>query len=285
MKVVRLFERLPSFLILGFSLVLIGIVGLIDYVIKIDISLSIFDLLPIILITWFVSPKWGFVSSVLSNLSWLIAALNSKVYKCNWHPYWDVSVRFSFFIIIVCLLTALKQSYEVQKQLARTDFLTGLVNRQFFLEILQLESKRSLRSQKPFTLAYLDVDNFKSINDRHGHHYGDNLLKFIAQKTKQEIRATDTFARLGGDEFALLLPETDYESAQIVLKKVFLCYQQTNQAEFSPLGLSIGAITFTQPLDSISQMLQRVDLLMYQVKQSGKNHFKHELAASVSSFN
>ncbi|BAU66307.1 diguanylate cyclase [Stanieria sp. NIES-3757] len=277
MKIINFINRLPPRLILFFSLILIGLIGAIDYVIKIDIALSIFYLVPITLITWFVNQKWGVISSVGSSISWFIADLHVKVYDYWWLPYWNVSVRLGFFIITVSLLATLKKSYEYQKQLARTDFLTGLMNRNFFLELLQLESLRSLRYQRPLTLVYLDLDDFKLINDRHGHHCGDNLLKLITQTIQKEIRTTDIFARFGGDEFALLLPETNYESAQIVLKRISLCCQQITQAELSLVGLSMGAITFIQPLNSISEMLHKVDLLMYEVKQAGKNNFKHEL--------
>ncbi|GAB4235083.1 MAG: hypothetical protein Kow0049_19350 [Stanieria sp.] len=277
MKIINFLNRLPPRLILYFSLVLIGLISAIDYVIKIDIALSIFYLVPITLITWFVNQKWGMIGSVASSISWFIADLQVKVDDYWWLPYWNVLVRLGFFIITVSLLAALKKSYEYQKQLARTDSLTRLINRNSFLEILQLESFRSLRYQRPFTLAYLDIDDFKLINDHYGHSHGDSLLKLITQAIQKQIRATDTLARLGGDEFALLLPETNYESAQIVLQRVSSCCQQTTQSEFSLVGLSIGAITFVQPLDSIGQMLQKVDLLMYEVKKGGKNNFKHEL--------
>ncbi|WP_051036080.1 GGDEF domain-containing protein [Stanieria cyanosphaera] len=142
----------------------------------------------------------------MSTISWFIADLHANVYDYFWLPYWNASVRLGFFLITASLLAALKQAYEEQQKLARTDFLTELINRNFFLELLQLESLRSLRYQRPFTLAYLDIDDFKLINDRYGHHHGDKLLKIITQTIKKEIRATDIFARLVGDEFALLLP-------------------------------------------------------------------------------
>lgn len=277
MKIINFLNRLPPKLILYLSFILIGLIGAIDYVIKIDIALSIFYLVPITLITWFVNQRWGIISSLGSSVSWFIADLNASIYDYWWLPYWNALVRLGFFLITVYLLAALKQAYEYQKQLAQTDSLTGLINRHFFLELLQLESLRSLRYQRHLTLAYIDLDNFKLINDLYGHHCGDKLLKLITQAIKQEIRNTDIFARLGGDEFALLLPETNYESAQIILKRISYCCQQTIQSEFSSVGLSIGAITFIQPLNSISGMLHKVDLLMYEVKKAGKNNFKHEL--------
>ncbi len=84
---------------------------------------------------------------------------------------------------------------------------------------MRLEYKRSLRYGHCLTLAYLDLDNFKEINDRLGHYAGDKLLRLIAQTIQKQIRETDTIARIGGDELALLLPETNYETGQAKLKR------------------------------------------------------------------
>lgn len=107
---------------------------------------------------------------------------------------------------MVHLLSELKKAYEREKILAHTDGLTKVYNRRYFLDILSLEAKRSIRYNHYLTLAYFDVDNFKPINDNLGHTQGDKLLCLIATTVKKNIRQTDIVARLGGDEFALLLP-------------------------------------------------------------------------------
>jgi diguanylate cyclase (GGDEF)-like protein len=123
---------------------------------------------------------------------------------------------------------------------------------------LQAEINRSRRYKHSLTLAYIDLDNFKQVNDRFGHSTGDLLLKLIVEIASQNIRNTDLFGRMGGDEFVLLLPETNYQAARIVLTRV-------------------QAITFINQPNSSEAMLERVDKLMYQVKNSGKNRIEHNL--------
>jgi diguanylate cyclase (GGDEF)-like protein len=142
---------------------------------------------------------------------------------------------------------------------------------------LQAEINRSRRYKHSLTLAYIDLDNFKQVNDRFGHSTGDLLLKLIVEIASQNIRNTDLFGRMGGDEFVLLLPETNYQAARIVLTRVQQDLLKTMTERSWPVGFSIGAITFINQPNSSEAMLERVDKLMYQVKNSGKNRIEHNL--------
>src|SRR6185312_6159583 len=104
--------------------------------------------------------------------------------------------------------------------LARIDALTGVANGRTFYDLARVELCRFQRTGRPFTVAYLDLDNFKQVNDRLGHPAGDDLLRRVAQVLRDNTRVLDVPARLGGDEFALLLPETDAEDALPVLSKL-----------------------------------------------------------------
>ena len=143
------------------------------------------------------------------------------------------------------------------------------------METLELEYQRSLRYDRPFTLAYLDLDNFKQINDRFGHQTGDKLLKIVAQTMQKHIRQIDTAARLGGDEFALLLPETNYENGRVVLNRLQKSIMDAIAA-YSPVSLSIGALTFIDLPDTVDKTINNVDSLMYKVKKDGKNDLIHQ---------
>ncbi len=110
-----------------------------------------------------------------------------------------------------------------------------------------------------------------------GHIKGDELLCLIAHTVRNSIRETDIFARLGGDEFALLLPETDYQPAQLVLQRLQKKLSKAAKENSFEVDFSIGAATFLELPKSIDNMLERVDRLMYQVKNSGKNGLKHQL--------
>lgn len=283
MKIINYLAKLPILSIVALSLALIIIIGIIDYLIVIDISLSIFYLIPITILTWLVNQKAGIIGSIISIGLWLNADLHAKTYPYTWIICWNTSVRLGYFlsaVYLLCLLVNYKKAYKNQQKLASTDTLTGLTNRSLFFKLLQQETWRSLRYQRPLTLVYLDLDNFKLINDRYGHEAGDRLLQLIAKTMKKELRATDTIARLGGDEFAIFLPETNYESAQVVLKKLHHYCLQATQTKFLEIGFSIGAITFSQPWSSTSQMLAQVDSLMYEVKKTGKNNIKHVLVSN-----
>lgn len=107
-----------------------------------------------------------------------------------------------------------------EQELARIDPLTHVSNRRAFYELAEIEIVRARRNGCPLSVAYMDVDNFKFVNDDLGHATGDLVLVTIASTLRSELRASDIVARLGGDEFAILLPETDAESAQAVLDKL-----------------------------------------------------------------
>ena len=265
----------PKILTIGILSVLV--IGLIDYLITIDISLSICYLIPIFIVTRYVARTPGVLLSIVSGIIWYVAEYTAKTDSSVLLLLWNTLVILTVFLIVVYLLSALKDAYEREKDLARIDGLTQIYNRRYFLEILRVESKRALRYQRCLTLVYIDVDNFKLVNDNFGHVRGDELLCLIANTVRNSLRETDIFARLGGDEFALLLPETDYQPAELVLQRIHQKLTQTAQDNSFDVGFSMGAITFLKSPDSVDRMLEQVDHLMYQVKNSGKDGLKHQL--------
>lgn len=210
MEILRYLETKPksSWLLAGF--VLIAITGVIDFLSGYEYSFSVFYVLPIAVITWASNKKIGLLAAFCSVIVWLAAELHAgKTYQHEFVPIWNTFIRFFLFLVIVLLLTALKTLLEQERTCAYTDFLTSAVNSRHFYQLIQVEYRRSIRSQEPLTLAYIDIDNFKRVNDKFGHVAGDELLKVFADTIKLHIRKTDTLARLGGDEFAILFPNTD----------------------------------------------------------------------------
>lgn len=276
---IKYVERQPPWFFIVIGLLLILIISVIDYLTGVDISLSIFYLVPIVFVTWFVNKCAGYFYSFLSTTLWFISDNIAKVYLHFLVSYWNAGVRLVIFMIITWLLAALKEAYEREKQLARTDALTEIWNRRFFLELLQAETLRARRYKHPLTLAYIDVDNFKMVNDHLGHSSGDKLLYIIAETIQNHVRATDIIARIGGDEFVLLLPETGYEGAQAIVQRVRqkLLALEAVQTQFSFVGFSIGIVTFIHLPNSIETILEQADNLMYAIKKSGKNRLEHQL--------
>lgn len=166
----------------------------------------------------------------------------------------------------------LQEALEKEKELARLDSLTGLANRRAFYEVLEMEQKRARRYELPLTVAYLDVDNFKKINDSSGHALGDSVLAAVAQTIKNNIRSTDTVARLGGDEFAVLLPETEAAAAETALRKVQDKLRAQMRERGWTISFSIGVASFLCPPDSLDDIIRTADEVMYAVKTSGKNN-------------
>jgi diguanylate cyclase (GGDEF)-like protein/PAS domain S-box-containing protein len=165
----------------------------------------------------------------------------------------------------------LQAALESEKSLSRVDFLTGIPNRRMFHQALSMEGKRSRRYLRPVTLVYIDVDNFKQINDLRGHAVGDDLLKLVGSVLETTVRSTDTAARLGGDEFAVLLPETDEAAAAVIVAKVQHNLQTAIRPRGWPVTFSFGVVTFPVALESTEEMIKRADEFMYEAKRSGKS--------------
>ncbi|MCL1466058.1 GGDEF domain-containing protein [Argonema galeatum] len=275
-KIIRYLENKPKYFLIGLGLLLVLILGFIDYIIPRDISVSIFYLIPICITTWFAGEKAGIVISIASTIAWFIAnkTLEEAPSSSAIH-YWNASVRLGFFLTVTYLLSELRSARQKEKTLARTDPTTGVANRQLFSELATLEIKRARRYGHPFTLAYIDVDDFKNINKYGSYQIGDRLLLTLAQTIKKTIRDTDILARIGGDEFALLLPGIGYETAHTVIARVQQQLVDTMDENKWPATFSIGAITFLNPPDSVDEIVEKADYLMYCIKNEGKNRIEH----------
>ncbi|MCK7506617.1 MAG: GGDEF domain-containing protein [Desulfobacterales bacterium] len=129
------------------------------------------------------------MASLVSACAWIGAdVLDGHPYSHIYIPVWNTFIRFSFFIIITLLLSSLKSYMEREKELSRIDYLTGAVNARLFYELVQAEIDRFQRYERPFTLAYMDLDNFKSVNDQFGHSIGDQVLKIVVSSTRKYLR-------------------------------------------------------------------------------------------------
>ncbi len=257
---------------LGLGFILILLLGVVDYYSGFEFSFSIFYLAPIVLVTWRVGRTAGLVFSFLGALTWFVAdAAAGHLYSSAFIYSWNTIMRLGFFLIISTLLTVLRRELQLQRDLARQDFLTGTANPRHFYDIAQMELHRVRRHGRPCTTAYIDLDNFKAVNDRLGHLAGDNVLRVVADCLKANVRVTDTVARIGGDEFVLFFPETEQDGARTVLTKIRDCLTRKMEENDWPVGFSIGVLTFLSTPSTVDEMIRLADGLMYAVKQSGKN--------------
>jgi len=133
------------------------------------------------------------------------------------------------------------------------------------------ELVRANRSNRPISLAYIDLDGFKQVNDSLGHKAGDHLLQIVAQTFQSTIRKTDLAGRLGGDEFAILFPNTDQAGAHCIMQRLKHFFQERMKQLRMDVTLSAGVISFVSLPDSVDEMIHKVDTLMYKAKTSDKN--------------
>jgi diguanylate cyclase (GGDEF)-like protein len=277
MKLIDILTKLPQYIITVLALFLCVLVGVADAISGPVYSLVPFYLIPVVLAAWFVGRNAGYLLSCVSSLAWLVAEMVGRQnYKFDIAMYWNDFMELMLFLMTSVVVSALKGALEREKAIARTDLLTGMPNRRHYFELIAGEIKRNHRYNDPFSVAYLDIDNFKTVNDTMGHEEGDNLLRLVATTIAAAIRETDTVARLGGDEFALLLPETAEVSALAAVTKV----QQQLKGEVEscwPITFSIGLVTYLKSPTTIDEVIGRADRLMYEVKEESKDALHREV--------
>ncbi|MBT3055152.1 MAG: diguanylate cyclase [Candidatus Thiodiazotropha sp. (ex Codakia orbicularis)] len=153
---------------------------------------------------------------------------------------------------------------------ASTDALTGIYNRQCFEQKLKHEIEKSLRYKRPLTTIMFDIDNFKRINDKHGHIAGDTVLKEISVLIKDALRDSDIFARWGGEEFIILSTETDIDGGRQLAKKMLDLINEKEFTVVQKISASFGVTEFGAE-DSMESLVKRVDNAMLEAKRQGKN--------------
>lgn len=270
-------DKLPWFVVMTAALCICTAVGVIDGVSGPDYSLVPFYLAPVVLAAWFAGKKGGYFLSFTSSMAWLLAEIiGGKYHNFDFAMYWNDAMKLVLFLLTATVVSALKGALDRENVISRTDHLTGMPNRRNYYELVAAEIKRNHRYKDPFTIAYLDIDNFKAINDTKGHAEGDRLLRKVADVIAAAIRETDTVARIGGDEFALLLPETSGDSAMTVAAKV----RQQLKAKIEvrwPVSFSMGMVTYLKSPATIDEVIGRADRLMYAVKEDCKDALRCEI--------
>jgi diguanylate cyclase (GGDEF)-like protein len=280
MKLVEKLQNTNKPALITGGIVMLFVVGYLDYFTGNELSFSLFYLFPIALLAWVTNIRVGIFISFISAGIWLAADIASGAkYSSEAIYFWNTTVRLGFFLLTVFFLKTGK-ALEHEKGISRTDYLTGAVNSRFFAEIIQQEIDRAIRYQHPLTIAFIDVDNFKSINDQFGHLVGDKVLETVVGSMRQHLRKTDTVARVGGDEFAILLPESTLDVAQITVSKMQHELLNEMRVNHWPVTFSIGVLVFNTPPISADEAINMADKLMYSVKNNGKDNISYMTVSS-----
>lgn len=174
---------------------------------------------------------------------------------------------------------SLKEELSVAKKEATIDFLTGLVNRRRFERALEDAIRDRKKRGYPSALIFVDIDNFKQINDKYGHINGDLVLKELATIFRFYLRANTVIGRLGGEEFAILLPGTEIDDAVKVAERLRKIIEnreiKINHGETKKIKVTASfGVTDVRPNDTVEILLNRADEAMYEAKKSGKNQVK-----------
>lgn len=165
----------------------------------------------------------------------------------------------------------LENELKKERHSARIDALTGLPNRRYFYEVAQSELKRFERYKHCFSVVYIDLDNFKFINDNLGHAAGDSVLRETALMLQKLLRPADFSARIGGDEFVILLPETGAAEALSMIQRVKNTLTGMFRSNDWEITCSVGIVTINQHCPSLDNIVDTADRLMYKVKANGKD--------------
>lgn len=276
MEFLDIIDKKGKWLKLCIGFTLIGLIGVLEFLVGYEVEFSLFYLVPVSFFSWFINRPFGLAASIISAGIWLLADVASgHTYVQAFTPLWNTLIRLSFFVIVSLLLSSLRSVMDREAKLARTDSLTGAVNSRHFYELAQIEMDRLERYGHSFTLVYIDLDNFKAVNDQFGHTAGDQALRNVVRSIQDHIRKTDVIARLGGDEFVVLLPETQQEAAHIVVTNLQTSLLKEMEQNKWPITFSIGVLTCQVVMPSIDALVHMTDELMYSIKRGGKNSVKY----------
>lgn len=268
----RFLARIPPPAMLLLALSLVALIGWVDYVTNIYLSLGPFYTVPVAMTAWYGSLARAVVVSCMCTLVSLAGDLAARPDRVSLlHPYINTLVRLGLFLLVAVMFVRLKDALESAVRLAGTDPLTGVANARSFESAAERELERVRRYGHPLALVYIDLDDFKRVNDEQGHSIGDQVLREVAETIVANVRPIDLVARVGGDEFAVLLPETSTEAAAATFERLRGTILARMRAAAWPVTLSVGVAGATHHTSSVDELVAEADRLMYRAKTAGKD--------------
>ncbi|MCB9583879.1 MAG: GGDEF domain-containing protein [Polyangiaceae bacterium] len=254
----------------------VAAVGYVDYATGPRWGFSLFYLGPVAWLAWQVGARWSVALALAAAGSWYLA--EAPYYTDTLPTLWNAFTRLVIYVGVALFLRRIKKQRDdlrlllrAETELARTDPLTGLANRLAFEHLLGRELLRAEHHRTHFALGYLDLDNFKRLNDTYGHEAGDQALKHAAESLKAALRRDDVAARLGGDEFAFICVDTPFEALGPIAARILASTQEVGEAfPKAELSASVGIVWVESAPPEAAALLALADRVMYGVKRSGK---------------
>lgn len=271
-----IFAKLPKPLLLIFIVICIASLFIFDYYLDRRISLILFYIFPVYLSTWYFGKYYGLAISFICSTGWLIADI-LPIKGCNAIPFitfWNFAANTGIFVVATFTIDKLNSSRRNAKELTRTDPVTKAANRKNLLEAIEYELKRMNRYKRPFTIAYIGLDDFRQLCQSMGRTAGNNLLKDFVSTLVSNIRSSDLVARATRDEFAVLLPETNEDQAQAVIRKLFASLENMLHDKKSGVSFGVGVVTFIRAPATVTDILHKVIYMMHAAKRDGKNSMR-----------
>jgi diguanylate cyclase (GGDEF)-like protein len=276
-------RRLPDPLLLAIALAMVA--GLAAFKLTAGRGIPIVDfyLIPVAAVGWFTSSRaYGSTAAVVTAVVSVAVAVDASNARVGATVASGVA-RLVLYLLVLTFLGAMRAMQVERDREARTDHLTGACNARSFRALALAEIARARRYRHELSAAYLDLDDFKAINDGLGHIEGDHVLLQVSHVMRTTVRSVDTVARLGGDEFVVLLPETGASEARVVVDRLRLELARLSAKDGRPVPCSVGLVTFTSAPASLAELVDAADELMYAAKKRGKNRVEQaQLAGSAA---
>jgi diguanylate cyclase (GGDEF)-like protein len=257
---------------LGIGLLLLTNITLADLLVGPAVTLALFFLIPVGLVTWRCGLRAGGAVAVLGGL--LAYALAPIV------PLWTGASHLGLFGAVAYGVSVLESTL----QWIRTDYLTGLNNARGLSEMADRELHRAIRTGRTLTIASLDLDDFKLVNERMGRSGGDAVLQLVAHTVAKATRRGDILSRIGTDEFVFVFPETDFFGAAVAIQNIRKALAHSLAERQWNITFSFGVATFQTAPDSIQEAIRHAEELLQSGKKGGRNTTVHRLIGSTRLF-
>lgn len=270
-KLLSRLEQTSKLTITVFGLLLVILIGIVDFAAGVELHFMFFYLFPIALASWFVNRRTGISIAGLCALTWLLANhLGGRRYSSDLIAVWNFAMRTTVSMVIAYALSQLRAMFDQVSELASRDFLTGLPNGRAFYASAGREMERAF-GLEPMTLAFVDIEGFKWINHRFGYATGDQMLCTIAHGIRESVPRPELVGRIGGTAFAVLLPNAAFEEARFVLEKIQSRLKDERKRYAQPVTFFISAIACANAPRSIAELMHEAESRMIRMKNGSRD--------------